>query len=427
MRIRSIFVTNYKNLIDCEVRPNLIHALTGCNGSGKTNFIQVLPFIAQLISGSDNDRSTLLAAHGWIPSRFGPDAKTTESFKFRLECEIEVNATTWVVEYSLDFTPFSWVSFSPKQEESFKRIKPLQIAREVLTAKELGKPGQNRTLIKRDTDGTTTLSYFDSRARPTFPAPGDLSVLKIIEVREGQGFAKNYPVIAAFRDSLIATDVLRLNAAKLIDNSEPFPTAQSRERAPGEVVDYFAPFELLSKIKESREDWQQYTAWMKILCGIEDIMLHTFELPSNDESKPPIGYNMILLRQHERFIRPSQLSTGHTMLFGILTALFTFLKSNGVILLEEPETYLHPKAIIDLLSALRETSQRTTVVISTHSPVLLNSLIPSEVTLMKPSRERGFFTTQPVGEIAEAIEQINRGYTSFGDMLQTNFTLDEAE
>jgi predicted ATPase len=109
------------------------------------------------------------------------------------------------------------------------------------------------------------------------------------------------------------------------------------------------------------------------------------------------------------------------MIFGILTALFTFLRHNGPVFLEEPESYLHPKAIIDLLEVLRELSDDTTVLISTHSPVLLNELRPEEVTVMEETAESGYFTTKDVKDISEAIAVLKRGYITMGELLQSNF------
>ncbi len=427
MRIRSLYVTNYRNLVDCEVRPQLIHAVTGCNGSGKSNFLHVLPFIAQLISGSDVQRMQVMSGHGWLPSRFTPSSKVTEddAFKFRLECEILVADVAWQIGYELELTPIEFVT-NKVDDTTVWAIKPVKIARELLTAKEVGKPGKNRTLVERTADGQTTLSYFDSRSRSTFSAQGDLSVLKIIEVREGSSFSTEYPVVAAFKEAILTTDLLRLSAAKLIDNSGPSSNI-AFDRTPGVVVDHFAPFKLLTNIQNTPSEWNEFKGWMKLLCDVDDILLSKFEVPDAGVAKAGTNFNFILLRQHGSYLSPNELSTGHAMIFGILTALFSFLKHNGAIFLEEPETYLHPKAVVDLLRALRETAERTTVLVSTHSPVLLNDLRPEEVTLMKPARLDGYYTTQSVSEISDAIDQIKRGYTNFGDMLQTNFTLDETK
>jgi len=74
----------------------------------------------------------------------------------------------------------------------------------------------------------------------------------------------------------------------------------------------------------------------------------------------------------EKFIPMTHKGTGYRRLF--MVARFRYLakktKGNDVIyLIEEPETFLHPTAQQDLLNALKEISDETQVIITTHSPV----------------------------------------------------------
>jgi len=58
----------------------------------------------------------------------------------------------------------------------------------------------------------------------------------------------------------------------------------------------------------------------------------------------------------------------------------------GVFLIEEPENGIHPKRLKDVLSILREliTEQsHTQVLMTTHSPYVLDEFKPEEVTLCK--------------------------------------------
>lgn len=432
MRIRRVYVDNFKNLVNCEIRPQLIHAVTGCNGSGKSNLLQVFPFVSKIISGTDTERGAIF--HGWVElggGRWLPaHAQTNKGskFKFELECEVKVDEVIWIVEYKLAFTPFEF----SKKEPSLSALTPdaMKIENETLLAKELGKPGKSKTLIDRDAEGKTGVYYTsDTRASLGFSTQDKLSVLKTLEIREPKSFATDFPVIVAFREALLATDLIRLNASKLIDFSDP-TSSTPFSRSPGDIVEHFAPYHLLKSIEKDTQKWSDFQHWMKILCCVDDISLYHYVLPKgaelSDQKKESSGLNFIFLRQHGRTIHPNELSTGHAMILGILTALFTFLRHNGPVFLEEPESYLHPKAVVDLLKALRLLSTETTVMISTHSPVLLNDMKPEEVSVMIPAKgDDGYFTTENVAEIEEATAILKRGYLSFGDLLQTNFTIDE--
>lgn len=86
----------------------------------------------------------------------------------------------------------------------------------------------------------------------------------------------------------------------------------------------------------------------------------------------------------EKFIPMTHKGTGYRRLF--MVARFRYLaeksKGNNIIyLIEEPETFLHPTAQQDLLSALKELSDENQVVITTHSPVFAGATDVNGVVL----------------------------------------------
>ncbi|WP_437626955.1 AAA family ATPase [Sorangium sp. So ce1151] len=60
-----------------------------------------------------------------------------------------------------------------------------------------------------------------------------------------------------------------------------------------------------------------------------------------------------------------------------------------VLLVEEPENGLHPSRIGEVMSVLREMSRTTQVLIATHSPLVVNELSGSEVTVVVRDEEQG--------------------------------------
>ena len=79
------------------------------------------------------------------------------------------------------------------------------------------------------------------------------------------------------------------------------------------------------------------------------------------------------------------MSDGTLRSLGILLALFQnegSTKSPRLIGLEEPETGLHPAALGILLAALREASEHSQIIVTSHSPDLLDdSSIPTDSIL----------------------------------------------
>ncbi|MGB1296089.1 MAG: ATP-dependent nuclease [Flavobacteriales bacterium] len=92
----------------------------------------------------------------------------------------------------------------------------------------------------------------------------------------------------------------------------------------------------------------------------------------------------------ENPIPMSHKGTGYRRLF--MVARFRYLaeknKGNNVVyLIEEPETFLHPSAQEDLLSALKELSEDNQIIITTHSPVFAGATNPESVILCKKEEQ----------------------------------------
>lgn len=86
----------------------------------------------------------------------------------------------------------------------------------------------------------------------------------------------------------------------------------------------------------------------------------------------------------EKFIPMTHKGTGYRRLF--MVARFRYLaeksKGNNIIyLIEEPETFLHPTAQLDLLKALKELSEENQVITTTHSPVFAGATDVNGVVL----------------------------------------------
>lgn len=88
----------------------------------------------------------------------------------------------------------------------------------------------------------------------------------------------------------------------------------------------------------------------------------------------------------DKFIPMSHKGTGYRRLF--MVARFRYLaeksKGNNIIyLIEEPETFLHPTAQLDLLNAFKDLSNDNQIIITTHSPVFAGATSINGVVLCK--------------------------------------------
>jgi predicted ATPase len=116
---------------------------------------------------------------------------------------------------------------------------------------------------------------------------------------------------------------------------------------------------------------------------------------------PPVAAGTLGLAWRERgFSKPlytHQLSEG-TLRFLWLTTLLQSPGLTALTLLDEPEVSLHPELLGLLADQLREASQRTQIVVATHSDTLIRFLGPAEVVVMD-STEDGMTTLTRADEL----------------------------
>ncbi len=115
---------------------------------------------------------------------------------------------------------------------------------------------------------------------------------------------------------------------------------------------------------------------------------------------------------HEAFA----MSDGTMRLVGILS---TFLQTNrpAVIAIEEPEATIHPEALSILLDLIRGFSSRTQIIVTTHSPDLLESKWIAPENIRVVTWQKG--VTQVLGLSAAGTESLRQHLMGAGEMMRT--------
>jgi predicted ATPase len=78
---------------------------------------------------------------------------------------------------------------------------------------------------------------------------------------------------------------------------------------------------------------------------------------------------------------PVQLSDGTLRIFGILLALYQ-IPAPALLVIEEPEQTVHPGVLGVLADAIREASETTQIIITTHSPHFVDHFSPEEIRVV---------------------------------------------
>jgi predicted ATPase len=112
-------------------------------------------------------------------------------------------------------------------------------------------------------------------------------------------------------------------------------------------------------------------------------------------SFPPVAAGTLALTWHDKnFSTPlymHQLSEG-TLRFIWLITLLQSHNLTAMTLIDEPEVSLHPQLLSFLSGLMREASQRTQLIIATHSDRLIGFLEPHEVLVMDEDQDNGLTT-----------------------------------
>jgi predicted ATPase len=94
--------------------------------------------------------------------------------------------------------------------------------------------------------------------------------------------------------------------------------------------------------------------------------------------------------------------------------------------IEEPETALHPAAAGALMDALREAVSHTQVVVTTHSPELLDQVNPEEDTVLAVQSQQGNTEIGPVDPASH--EAIKSHLYTPGELLRMDqLSIDAAD
>lgn len=103
-----------------------------------------------------------------------------------------------------------------------------------------------------------------------------------------------------------------------------------------------------------------------------------------------------------------QMSDGILLVLAYLTVLYLGDRPR-VLLIEEPENGIHPKRLQEVLAILRQLvseQQHTQIILTTHSPYVLDSFQPEEVTLCRKN-EDGAVSVRRLSESKTVREQID--------------------
>lgn len=334
--LRRVLIRNYKSIANCDVQLGALTWLVGANGSGKSNFLDALHFVRDCL---DNSLENALRERGGISEVRRKSSGHPTHFGIRLEF---ISPDGLPGRYAFNVGALPNNSYEVQREECV-----------------IGRPGQGPTFVVERGNPVST-------SAPVFPktSPDRLALLS----------ASGLPEFRPLFDAFVSMGFYNLNP-KII--REPQKPQDGRQLKPaGEnlasVIANLARFDPQS-LALIEEYLQQV---VPSIHGVERKAIGPLETLKFKQDVTGAKYPWEFYAQN--------MSDGTLRALGVLVSLFqvTDSKRPALVGLEEPETALHPAASAALREALVRASEHTQVVVTSHSPDLLDdSEISSDAIL----------------------------------------------
>lgn len=318
--IRRVRLRGYRSIAECDVELGPLTMLVGPNGAGKSNFVDALRFVADSLNGS------LRSAIG---DRGGVGAVAHQGARprgFRVEFDFETRQSTGTYGFEVrryDMTR-EFCKISPLGEDS---------------------PKHSFSIESKRVRSTETVMPPVSSDRLYLVAAAGIDVFR--------------PVF----DGLASVNVFNLNpgAMRILE-------AESPEAPLGRDGTNIA--NVVARLESHQADTHKL---------ISDYLSHVVPDLLGVRSRKVESWRVLEFRQrvgNETVTFPvTSMSDGTLRALGVLVASLAAEPGSTAapVGIEEPETALHPAAAAVLLDALRDAAETRQILVTTHSPDLLDS------------------------------------------------------
>lgn len=360
--IRRVVIHNYKSIEKCDVTLGRFNVFVGRNGAGKSNFLDALQFVADALSAG---LLNALEKRGGILNVLRRGNKSPSSFRI----EIELQLFLFQANYRIEIAKEPHGGFVVDEESldvwAYEKDKRL-------TSNFVNNRGHLRD--SNDSDGVTR-----SISKTGLYLPVASVLVHYEEVSSALVSLCSYNLTPSLMRALIPIEsgtVLRESGS----NVASVVSRLFRERPAtfSRVVEYIA--QIVPGL----------IAVKPLEIGGYEIL--EFELQVLGESQP-------------RKFQSQNMSDGTLRSLGVLVAALQFYQrtdSSHVIGIEEPESAIHPAAMAVLLDALREASVNNQILVTTHSPDLLDRVDMESDTLFVVADVTGRTVIAPIDRASES-------------------------
>lgn len=368
--IRNIQLQNFRSYRNLNLQLKNLNVLVGRNGSGKSNFLSLFDMLGSV---ADSELNTFLRQRvGTFDDLRHYQTKGNDIVSWEVEFDSDHNKSLY---YTIELggrSPAGYTILSEKlerppnqgYENRYKFLEAHNGRVAILKAFDRGDEGDEyeSDAIFENTTQELILPQLRNEAR--YPAQ--------VEVHR---YLRGLNVFQGLGDS----ELEKVRGPQLLDVVDPLRLAPDGSN-------------LVSVLNALMQD----ARYDDTLTQLYDVMktifpdFKQFDLPSAGGGRATLAYRSQHIRKS---ISAHLMSDGQLRFLGLLMLLM-LPDPPRLIAIDEPEIGMHPKMIDVFAEIVKETSQRTQVIISTHSPQLLDRL-PAEGLLVVEHNE-GTSTIKPL-------------------------------
>jgi predicted ATPase len=426
--LTQVSVENYKSIEKCSVEARQLTILVGRNGAGKSNLLDALRFVADsLRDGMEN----AIKARGGLnevrrrstghPRNFAvklemalPDAYA-EHYRARAAERGEGGAADHQM-------PLHGLIDTRPPEARLARAEQaapiLATYGFLVAARSAGGYVIKREELRVRTESGLALCHYAVEGGAVVDS-SETSVPPASPTRLFLVNAAGLPIYRGAYDALSTMGFYNLNPDSIKDLQSP-DAGDLLHRDGANIAS------VVARISDDRPDlWQRIRQVLAtIVPGFADVCRvavgpkETLEFRQEmNGTKPPFRFYA------------ANMSDGTLRALGILIAVMQLADRREAISLvgiEEPETALHPAAAGALMAALREATAHTQIVVTTHSPDLLEHIDLENDQLLGVSAQGGSTSIAPLDK--KSVESIKRHLLTAGELQRLDqLGLDEED
>ncbi len=374
--IKRVKVEGFRNINSILLELSKMNALVGLNASGKSNLLDAIQFGMRFINDKEDGKERSMRRVDCIPIN---KVTQNKNFKFEVEGEIESESQNQKETFIYGYE-FIW---SKKNSDNSETINSEWLRIKDQSAKKFS------TMINRTKSKSLYKSSVTGRCDNSIQIKKSNLIINKLEAFDDLFFShlvKSLNQIETYVERCLDTRTFYLKDYIIPRNFSELDLNLT-DNIPRVMYflkrDYFEKYNMLI---------DAYTNLFPNLSNIEvsqiDVKPNKVQVPS--EAPFVISENVFsLFVKDETLNQPinfTRLSDGCKRVFLMLTrAVWADIKKLPLIAFEEPENSVHPALMQDYLSILSQLSGESKIILTSHSPYIIECLNPNAIYVSVPN------------------------------------------